>query len=48
MKNLKKLNRETTKRINGGGPIRGCTSNNDCIYGACCRNVCMEYACMEE
>ncbi|CAM3125199.1 bacteriocin-like protein [Chryseobacterium flavum] len=48
MKNLKKLNRETTKQIQGGGPIKQCTDDSQCIYGACCRGFCMEYSCIEE
>ncbi|WP_423775437.1 bacteriocin-like protein [Chryseobacterium joostei] len=47
MKNLKKLSREATKQIKGSGPRR-CTENYECIYGACCKGVCMEYACMED
>ncbi|MGU3373782.1 bacteriocin-like protein [Chryseobacterium sp. M5A1_1a] len=48
MKNLKKLNRDETKQINGGGPIKGCTRDSQCTYGACCKGVCMEFACFEE
>lgn len=48
MKNLKKLNREAAKQIKGAGPIRRCNDNSECIYGACCKGVCMEYACFEE
>lgn len=47
MKNLKKLNREAAKQIKGAGPQK-CSYDAQCIYGACCRGVCMEFACFEE
>ncbi|SIT09121.1 hypothetical protein SAMN05421786_105116 [Chryseobacterium ureilyticum] len=47
MKNLKKLSREAAKQIKGAGP-RKCSDDSQCIYGACCRGVCMEFACFEE
>ncbi|WP_165851788.1 bacteriocin-like protein [Chryseobacterium pennipullorum] len=47
MKNLKKLTREATKQIKGGG-LKKCTEHSQCIYGMCCKGVCMEYACFED
>jgi hypothetical protein len=47
MKNLKKLNREQQKQINGGA-ITKCSETHPCFIGFCCRGVCMEYACIEE
>ena len=47
MKNLKKLSREAAKEIKGAGPKR-CTEHSQCIYGMCCKGVCMEYSCFED
>lgn len=47
MKNLKKLNREQQKQINGGAIIK-CSASQPCFIGYCCWGACMEYACIEE
>ncbi|WP_157676871.1 bacteriocin-like protein [Chryseobacterium sp. T16E-39] len=46
MKNLKKLNRQEQKTVNGGGIIR-CTENSQCFGGFCCNRFCMIDACIE-
>ncbi|WP_157759846.1 bacteriocin-like protein [Chryseobacterium piperi] len=36
MKNLKKLNRQQQKSIDGAGPITKCRNSSQCGYGECC------------
>ncbi|MEN4759894.1 hypothetical protein VUJ46_21565 [Chryseobacterium sp. MYb264] len=36
MKNLKKLNRQQQKAINGGGKIVKCTADDQCDFFQCC------------
>ncbi|MBL1222947.1 hypothetical protein JET18_18985 [Chryseobacterium sp. L7] len=47
MKNLKKLNREQQRKINGGA-FEKCSATRPCFIGFCCWGVCMEYDCIEE
>ncbi|MGE8555635.1 bacteriocin-like protein [Chryseobacterium jejuense] len=44
MKNLKKLNREAAKQINGGAIAR-CSNTRPCTIGWCCDGVCSPYMC---
>ncbi|MFN1217703.1 bacteriocin-like protein [Chryseobacterium kwangjuense] len=46
MKNLKKLNREQQKQINGGAIAR-CGITRPCTVGWCCNGVCSPHACIE-
>ncbi|WP_449384747.1 bacteriocin-like protein [Chryseobacterium luteum] len=46
MKNLKKLNREQQRQINGGAITR-CSITRPCSIGWCCDGACKEYACIE-
>ncbi|WP_449390379.1 bacteriocin-like protein [Chryseobacterium vrystaatense] len=46
MKNLKKLNREQQRKINGGD-FRRCSATRPCTIGWCCDGTCSPYACIE-
>lgn len=46
MKNLKKLSREATKQIKGGGFTK-CSATDPCNVGYCCEGICKEYICIE-
>ncbi|WP_223607228.1 hypothetical protein [Chryseobacterium sp. OSA05B] len=46
MKNLKRLNREQQKQINGGA-FQKCNATRPCTIGWCCEGVCRLSACIE-
>ncbi|WP_165851789.1 bacteriocin-like protein [Chryseobacterium pennipullorum] len=47
MKNLKKLNRNQQKTIQGGS-LQRCTSHSQCRFSWCCRGACTPSACIED
>jgi hypothetical protein len=47
MKNLKKLNREQQRQINGGAINRCNNTTRPCTIGWCCNGVCSPMACID-
>ncbi|WP_157676870.1 bacteriocin-like protein [Chryseobacterium sp. T16E-39] len=47
MKNLKRLNRQEQKEINGGA-LKRCTSHGQCFGAWCCNGICVPQACIED
>ncbi|MGG5210224.1 bacteriocin-like protein [Chryseobacterium sp. MIQD13] len=47
MKNLKKLNREQQRQINGGVYYGQCGPTRPCSVGWCCNGTCSPFKCLE-